>query len=82
MLVLFFRTITIFFPSYLFLLNNYFYREFLFPADLKIDLECWSEERDYTADELHEVREISSSVGQQADDPNNNLSITCCHIDV
>lgn len=31
------------------------FREFLFPQDLQIDLESWSESAEYTQDELHEV---------------------------
>jgi len=34
------------------------FREFLFPNDLQIDLEYWSESGEYTEDELHEVHHV------------------------
>lgn len=36
----------------------YYFREFLFPNDLHIDLEYWSETGEYTQDELHEVKSV------------------------
>lgn len=39
------------------------FREFLFPGDLQIDLEQWSESGEYTQDELHEVRILPGNKG-------------------
>ncbi|XP_067934870.1 cilia- and flagella-associated protein 65-like [Watersipora subatra] len=36
--------------------------EFMFPNDLQVDLECWSESGDYTQDELHEMKVMDNKL--------------------
>jgi hypothetical protein len=33
----------------------FFFRNFLFPSDVQLDLEYWAESGDYDEEELHEV---------------------------